>query len=216
MEWKTAAGSRTLTLDGRPVETKDAPGRTGPPEPAAKVGAGSRTLSVDGRSLETKAVPDRAELVAIRERLELQAIGAKVAGALTTSYQSCPPPDASTAQGCKALLAVQARQLGLESVPRLRFFREESDDERAYVDQWGTADLFDSWADTRWEGRKGLTGRYTDDDNSVWVLVDLDLPEALRVVSHEAAHALGGDEEVAQAFEAEWAPRLPGHDEEDR
>jgi hypothetical protein len=196
MQWKTGAGSRTVSIDGQPVETKQAPGRTGPPELELEL------------SQET-----RAELAAIAERVELQQIRAKLLPDIP--YVTCPPSDPAIKQACKALVASQAAKLGIRHIPLTRFFTEVNPDEQAFIARYGTVDL-DEPGDVRFSDHRKLRGLWDEHRNTIFVHADLGLNEALETALHELGHAAGLDEDRAQLFEAAWAPRLPRTDEEDR
>jgi hypothetical protein len=206
MEYKVGAGSRTLTVDGRPIETKNAPARTRTTKAADDGLSAAQRAELEQIAAQVIGRREYERFQELEERAELLAIRDRVLGELEATYTEVDAPDDNVKDACKALLRAEAHRLGLgHETPRLKFFREETPREQTAAERW-PADFADV---DRFQAKRGLAGRYRDHDNTVWVHAGLDLDEALRTVVHEAAHALGADEQQARALEVYWAPRLP-------
>lgn len=206
MEYKVGSGSRTVAIDGRPIETKSAPARTRATKAADDGLSPADRAELEEIAARVIARQEHEQFRELEDLAELREIRDRVLTEVETTYTEVDAPDDNVKAACKALLRAQSHRLGIgHQTPRLKFFREETPRERAAAERW-PSDFTDV---DRFRGTRELGGRYVDQDNVVWVHAGLDLDEALRTVVHEAAHAVGADEQQARAFEAYWAPRLP-------
>lgn len=179
------------------------------------VGAGRDTRTVAGSVKSAEDPRLRAELVAIRanltagddrlrdevraikDHLELCAIRDDLARQTRRYWSECAPPAPSTVDVAWKVLGLCCAELGVD-LPLLRWFGPETAAERDYAAQHGERDwpAFATDENVRGAWQKGY--------RTVWIAADLSPRNVIATVAHEVAHAAGGDEDAAQAYEALW------------
>ena len=140
------------------------------------------------------------ELRRLKTNFELCAIRDDLRDQTRQWWSECAPP--AFHRAAEAILRVCCAELHV-TPPRLRWFGPETVAETLYANRYGERD----WP--HFATDQPVRGAWQAVTATVWVSAHLDLGTTLATVAHEAAHAAGGDEEAARAYEERWAATLP-------